>query len=160
VHDAGTRIDPPPSAACASGAIPAATATAAPPEEPPGERSVSHGLRVTPSASLSVKLIVPNSEVVVFPSSTNPASANRRTTGSESVGRAWPAPADPYVVGQPATSYRSLIGSGTPWKGGRSAGDAAAISASVATVAALRTSSSARKQKALRRPSSSFIRSR
>ena len=121
---------------------------------------MSHGLRVMPSASLSVKLIVPNSEVVVFPSSTNPASANRRTTGSESVGRAWRAPADPYVVGQPATSYRSLIGSGTPWKGGRSAGDAAAISASAAAVAALRTSSSARWQKALRRPSSSFIRSR
>jgi hypothetical protein len=38
----------------------------------------------------------------------------------------------------PATSYRSLIGSGTPWRGGRSAGDAAAISASVAAVAASR----------------------
>ena len=95
VQDAGTRIDPPPSAAWAMGAIPAATATAEPPEEPPGERVVSHGLRVMPSASLSVKLMVPNSEVVVFPSSTKPASENRRTTGSDAVGRARPAPDDP-----------------------------------------------------------------
>ena len=33
---AGMRIDPPPSLAVATGAIPAATAAADPPEEPPG----------------------------------------------------------------------------------------------------------------------------
>jgi hypothetical protein len=111
VQEAGTRIDPPPSAARAMGAIPAATATPAPPDEPPRVRSGSHGLRVMPSASLSVKLVAPNSEVVVLPSSTNPASRNRRTTGSERRAGAELAPADPYVVGQPATSTRSLMGS-------------------------------------------------
>lgn len=95
VHEAGTRIDPPPSAACAMGAIPAATATAAPPEEPPGERVVSHGLRVAPNASLSVKLMAPNSEVVVLPSSTKPASTNRRTTGSDAVRGVRSAPHEP-----------------------------------------------------------------
>ncbi len=35
---AGMRIDPPPSLAPAHGTIPAATAAADPPDEPPGER--------------------------------------------------------------------------------------------------------------------------
>ena len=38
----------PPSLALAAGTYPAATATADPPEEPPGERPKSHGLRVAP----------------------------------------------------------------------------------------------------------------
>ena len=42
------RIEPPPSLAWAIGNMPAATAAAAPPLEPPGERSRSQGLRVTP----------------------------------------------------------------------------------------------------------------
>ena len=37
-HEAGIRIDPPPSLAWATGNIPAATAAAAPPLEPPGVR--------------------------------------------------------------------------------------------------------------------------
>ena len=60
-----------------SGPCPAATAAPAPPLDPPGVCPVSHGLRVMPRASLSVKLMVPNSEVVVLPSSTKPASTNR-----------------------------------------------------------------------------------
>src|SRR5262249_58621208 len=67
LHDAGTRIDPPPSSAWAMGAMPAATATPAPLDDPPGERSGSHGLREMPRASLSVEGTVPNSEVVVLP---------------------------------------------------------------------------------------------
>src|SRR5690606_29838237 len=38
VHDAGMRIDPPPSDAWPIGAMPEATAAAAPPELPPGVR--------------------------------------------------------------------------------------------------------------------------
>ena len=49
-HDAGMRMLPPPSEALAKGTIPAATAAAAPPLEPPGVRSRSHGLRVAPHA--------------------------------------------------------------------------------------------------------------
>ncbi len=35
-QDAGTRIDPPPSVACAIGTTRAATSAAAPPDDPPG----------------------------------------------------------------------------------------------------------------------------
>src|SRR5512132_4019737 len=96
------------------GAMPAATAAPAPLDDPPGVRFGSHGLREMPWASLSVNGRAPNSEVVVLPSSTNPAFTNRCTTGSDAAAGAWLAPADPWVVGQPATSRRSLIGRGTP----------------------------------------------
>src|SRR5699024_10044439 len=43
--EAGIRIEPPPSLPWAIGTIPAATAAPAPPEEPPGDRVGSHGLR-------------------------------------------------------------------------------------------------------------------
>ena len=43
---AGCRMDPPVSEPRATGAIPAATAAADPPDDPPGTRSRSHGLRV------------------------------------------------------------------------------------------------------------------
>src|SRR6266404_8926951 len=41
---AGIRSQPPPSVACATGKMPAETAAAAPPEEPPGEYSRFQGL--------------------------------------------------------------------------------------------------------------------
>src|SRR5262249_61149793 len=114
VQEAGMRIAPPPSVAWAMGAMPAATAMPAPLDDPPGVRSGSHGLREMPRAWLSVKGTAANSEVVVLPSSTNPASTNRCTTGSDAWAGALVAPADPWVVGHPATSRRSLTGSGTP----------------------------------------------
>ena len=45
---AGMRIEPPPSLAWATGTMPEATAAAEPPEEPPGVRSRSQGLRAGP----------------------------------------------------------------------------------------------------------------
>jgi hypothetical protein len=45
---AGMRIEPPPSLAWAIGTMPAATAAAEPPLDPPVERFVSHGLRAGP----------------------------------------------------------------------------------------------------------------
>src|SRR5947209_19378949 len=51
---AGIRIEPPPSDPVAAGTIPAATAAAEPPEEPPAVRSRCQGLRVMPLASLAV----------------------------------------------------------------------------------------------------------
>ena len=74
------RIEPPPSLPCASGTMPAATAAAAPPEEPPGVRSVSHGLRVGPKRRGSVTGRIPNSGMLVLPTITKPASRRRRTT--------------------------------------------------------------------------------
>ena len=50
LHAAGIRVEPPPSVAIASGAIPLATATAAPPLEPPLERAALHALRVRPNS--------------------------------------------------------------------------------------------------------------
>src|SRR5262249_43821231 len=119
VQAGGRRIAPPPSVARARGAMPAATAMPAPLDDPPGVRPGSHGLRETPRASLSVKGTAANSEVVVLPSSTNPASTNRCTTGSDTAAGAWLAPADPWGVGYLATSRRSLTGSGTPRSGRR-----------------------------------------
>src|SRR5690606_19837469 len=117
LQDAGMRIDPPPSDACAIGAMPAATAAPAPPEDPPGVCTVFHGLRVLPCRSDSVIEIVPNSGVVVLPISTNPASRNRSTTGSSRSSGVSGTAIDPYEVGHPATAFRSLIGIGTPRNG-------------------------------------------
>src|SRR5690625_6890 len=50
---AGIRTEPPPSEPRATGTIPAATAAAPPPVDPPGVRDVSQGLSVPPEASLA-----------------------------------------------------------------------------------------------------------
>src|SRR5437660_12084226 len=81
LHAAGIRVEPPPSVATASGAIPLATATAAPPLEPPLERAALHALRVRPNSGESVKHLLPNSGVVVLPSRIAPW-ALRRGTGA------------------------------------------------------------------------------
>src|SRR2546423_15132371 len=79
-HDAGMRIEPPPSLPCASETIPEATAAALPPDDPPGVREVSHGLRVGPKRSGSVTGRMPSSGVFVLPTMIAPASRRRRTT--------------------------------------------------------------------------------
>ena len=79
-HDAGIRIEPPPSEPCASGTMPAATAAPEPPDEPPGVRSRSHGLRVGPKRRGSVQGTIPNSGLDVLPTITKPALRMRRTT--------------------------------------------------------------------------------
>src|SRR4051812_6176929 len=70
---AGVRIEPPPSLAWAAGTMPAATAAAAPPDEPPGVRDRSQGLRQIPSSSDSVTGHRPNSGVLVLPKIDSPA---------------------------------------------------------------------------------------
>ena len=77
---AGWRIEPPVSEPKASGAKPAATAAALPPDEPPGTRVVSWGLRVGPKAEFSVELPMANSSRLVLPTTTAPAAARRSTT--------------------------------------------------------------------------------
>ena len=54
--EAGMRTEPPMSEPSASGTEPLATAAPEPPEEPPGVRDLSQGLRVMPQSGLSVKL--------------------------------------------------------------------------------------------------------
>ena len=73
-HEAGMRMEPPPSLAWAAGTIPDATAAAEPPEEPPVEWPVFHGLRVGPKRWGSVVGRIPSSGVFVLPQITKPAS--------------------------------------------------------------------------------------
>ena len=77
---AGWRMEPPVSEPSASGAKPAATAAAEPPDDPPGTRLRSWGLRVGPNAEASVEEPMANSSMLVFPTITAPASASRVTT--------------------------------------------------------------------------------
>src|SRR5699024_3070175 len=95
---------PPPSEACAAGTIPAATAADAPPEDPPGERVRSCGLRVGPCSAGLVVAFIPNSGLLVLPTITAPAARNRRTirlsvSATTSANRR-----DPSVDGRPVTS--------------------------------------------------------
>src|SRR5512138_1786027 len=78
-HDAGMRIDPPPSPPPAHGTIPLATAAADPPDDPPVVREVSHGLRAGPKSSGSVNGVSPNSGVFVLPTTITPARRYRLT---------------------------------------------------------------------------------
>ena len=77
---AGWRIEPPVSEPRASGANPAATAAADPPDEPPGTRPRSWGFRVGPKAEVSVEEPMANSSMLVFPTTTAPARRSRVTT--------------------------------------------------------------------------------
>ena len=101
----------------ASGTIPAASAAAAPPLEPPAERLGSRGLRVVPKTRLKVWEPAANSGTLVRPISTAPARRIRSTTRSSRSGT-WSAKSgEPYVVRQPATSWVSLTANGSPWSG-------------------------------------------
>ena len=72
-------MEPPPSLACAAVTMPAATAAALPPLEPPEIRLVSHGVRVGPQASGSVVGTLPNSGELPRPTMMSPALINRFT---------------------------------------------------------------------------------
>ena len=73
-------MDPPVSVAVATGASPAATAAAEPPEDPPATRSGSHGLRVGPKWLDSVDDPIANSSRLVLPRVTMPPARKRSTT--------------------------------------------------------------------------------
>ena len=60
---AGLRSEPPRSEPCATQAMPVASATAAPPEDPAADILVFQGLRVGPKTSLKVLAPAPNSGV-------------------------------------------------------------------------------------------------
>src|SRR5580658_10272184 len=114
---AGSRIEPPVSLPKPSGAMPAATAALDPPDEPPGTRVSSHGLRVTPRALFSHELPIANSSRLVFPIGIAPASMARATAvavyGAIQVARIF----DAQVVRVPVRHMLSLTASGTPASG-------------------------------------------
>src|SRR6478735_10895326 len=97
----GIRIEPPPSPPMPTGTIPDETAAAVPPLEPPGVRVRSHGLRVLPRETDSVKGNAPNSGIVVLPTTTAPAARSRATTSAScAAGVEFASP--PKVVTDPA----------------------------------------------------------
>src|SRR5918993_972277 len=114
---AGWRIDPPVSDPRAMGANPAATAAAEPPDEPPGTRLRSWGLRVGPKAEFSVELPMANSSRLVLPMATAPAAARRSTTVASYGGRQPSRILDEHVVGTPDVHMLSLSATGTPASG-------------------------------------------
>ena len=110
------RIEPAPSVPIAAPARPAATAAAEPPDEPPGVRCRSHGLRVTPNVGDSVNGVIAISGTLVLPMITAPAARSRRTS-SASAATVPSLASPPYIVASPATSQSSLIAIGTPSSG-------------------------------------------
>ncbi|SKF29566.1 Uncharacterised protein [Mycobacteroides abscessus subsp. massiliense] len=112
---AGIRTLPPPSVPMDIGAMPAATAAALPPEEPPAVRLGSAGLWVIPRWRLSVTPFQANSGVVVFPTMTMPSARMRCTAGlSTSHGPSGSTSPEPRRVGQFRVRKTSLIEIGTP----------------------------------------------
>ena len=116
-HAAGMRIEPPPSLPWATGTMPAATAAAAPPDEPPGVRCRSHGLRVGPKMRASLTGSTANSGSVVVPTITNPASRRRRTTWWSWSATLSCSSSQPNVRRRPRTARLFLIAIGTPANG-------------------------------------------
>ena len=106
--------EPPVSEPSAHGARPAATAAAEPPDDPPGTRSGSHGLRVGPNAEFSVDEPMANSSMFVLPSSDRPASRQRAATVESNTGTYPERIFDPAVVSTPFVEIRSLNAIGTP----------------------------------------------
>src|SRR4051794_41481198 len=110
-------MTPPVSEPRASGANPAATAAALPPEEPPGTRVGSCGLRVGPNAEFSVDEPIANSSRFVLPTITAPASRSRVTTVASYGGFHPSRMRDEHVVGMPRVHMLSLRATGTPASG-------------------------------------------
>ncbi len=155
---AGILTDPAPSVPWATGPMPAATAAADPPLDPPDVRDSPHGLRVGPISRLPASPFQPNSEVFVFPRMMAPA-ARRRSTTTESVpGTQSFESRDPNVVRKPRVGVRSLMEIGIPSKG--RGGPSFASSASSTRRASALASSRASVTKALSDGLSVSIRSK
>src|SRR6266542_4820093 len=77
---AGCRTEPPVSEPNATGTIPAATAAAEPPDEPPGTREMSQGFRTGPNAEFSFEEPMAISSQLVLPITMAPAVSKRSIT--------------------------------------------------------------------------------
>src|SRR3546814_20347106 len=100
---AGMRIEPPVSVPRAKPHRPAATATAEPLDEPPGNRwtVASQGFHGVPRASLTPVAPRANQTVLVFPRITQPAALSCPTTGAPGPVRCSPPPLQPWLVARP-----------------------------------------------------------
>src|SRR6266699_3472269 len=95
----------------------AATLTAAPPDEPPGNLSMFQGLRLAPKSDVSVEDPCANASILVFPRLTAPASVIRRTTVASYGGTKFLKTLLEAVVLIPLVQKLSLIEMGIPSKG-------------------------------------------
>src|SRR5438105_8814518 len=117
VSAAGWRIDPPVSVPVAAGTSRAATATADPPELPPGTYSTFHGFFTAPNHDVSEDDPIANSSIFVLPTSTDPAARNRSTTNASYGATKFASIRDPHVVLRPAVISTSLCAMGMPVSG-------------------------------------------
>src|SRR5689334_17838253 len=101
-----------------SGPSQAATAAVEPPDEPPGTRAVSHGLRGDGwKADDSLEDPKVNSSRLTFPKMTAPASSRRSTAVAVYGAIKFSRILEPAVDGVPCTQKISLIVTGTPASG-------------------------------------------
>src|SRR5262245_7185605 len=149
-------MDPPVSVPRAATARSPATAAAEPPDDPPGTRPRSHGLRVSLNAECSVTEPIANSSMFVLPRITAPAALSWATGVASYGGTKCSRMRDPHVVVTPSVQNTSLIAMGTPSSGPSgflaryraSAARAAASAASRVTVRYAPRSSSCRSMRA------------
>ena len=117
-NEAGRRMEPPVSVPKAAQAWSAATAAADPPDEPPGTRSVSQGLRHGVKAEFSFDEPMANSSQLTLPIITAPASLRRCVTvasyGAINCSRIF----EPAVERTPWARMTSLSATGIPHSGG------------------------------------------
>jgi len=116
-QEAGMRIDPPISVPIETVAMPAPTATALPPLEPPGVMPARHGLLVAGKIALVVPTAAASSGRLVLPRMAAPA-ARARPTGTASLsGTRLRQTALPSVQGIPATGMLSFTARVLPASG-------------------------------------------
>jgi hypothetical protein len=99
------------------GAMPAATATADPPLEPPEMCSRFHGLREGPKAEFSVDDPMANSSQLVFPMTTAPAASSLLITVASYGGTNVSSIREAAVVAIPRVMMLSFTATGTPASG-------------------------------------------
>jgi hypothetical protein len=116
-NEAGSLFEPPISDPVASIAVPAASAAAEPPLDPPGAYARCHGLRVTPHSLVQVTGAQQNSGVVVCACTMPPASMIRCTNGAVCEGTSPRNGGDPRVLGLPAIDASSFTATGSPSSG-------------------------------------------
>src|ERR1700744_160334 len=113
------RFDPLVSVPRPAGAMRAATATALPPDDPPGIRPGSYGLRTGPACAARFVLVTPQASSCMFalPSSTAPASSRRCTDGALVFGLKPASAGVPPEVGRLAVLMLSFTTIGRPPSG-------------------------------------------
>src|SRR5258708_12027072 len=98
---AGWRIDPPVSVPMPRGASNAATAAEEPPDDPPGTRLRSQGLRDGPNAEFSVDDPIANSSMFALPRITTPPFLTPRGTVAPYGARQPSRLPDPHLLATP-----------------------------------------------------------